>query len=129
LFTLVGIAAFAGASYNSLLFSAVFIAEATGSASLVVPSLIASCTAFLISAGISNSESQRQKRPTDEALLSSFRCREWMTTKIVVALPDHSLAQFAERSILDHPYQALPVVTEDGTFLGLASLRFAAVRT
>jgi CIC family chloride channel protein len=123
LFTLVGIAAFAGASYNSLLFSAVFVAEATGSATLVVPSLIASCTAFLISAGISNSESQKQKRPTDEALLGSFLCRDWMTTKIVVAFPDHSLAQFAERSILEHPYQALPVVTERGTFLGMASLR------
>jgi chloride channel protein, CIC family len=123
LFTLVGIAAFAGASYNSLLFSAVFVAEATGSATLVVPSLIASCTAFLISAGISNSESQKQKRPTDEALLSSFRCREWMTTKIVIAFPDHSLAQFSERSIEEHRFQALPVVTADGTYLGMASLR------
>jgi chloride channel protein, CIC family len=61
-FTLVGIAAFTGASYNSLLFAAVFVAEASGSPSLVVPSLIASCTAFLVSAGISNSESQRHRR-------------------------------------------------------------------
>jgi CIC family chloride channel protein len=58
-FTLIGIAAFTGASYNSLLFAAVFVAEASGSPALVVPSLIASCTAFLVSAGISNSESQR----------------------------------------------------------------------
>jgi chloride channel protein, CIC family len=123
LFTLVGIAAFAGASYNSLLFAAVFVAEATGSATLVVPSLIASCTAFLISAGISNSESQRQKRPTDEALLASFRCRDWMTTKIIVSYPDHNLTQFAERSILEHPHQELPVIGPDGRFLGLASLR------
>jgi chloride channel protein, CIC family len=123
LFTLVGIAAFAGASYNSLLFAAVFVAEATGSATLVVPSLIASCTAFLISAGISNSESQKQKRPTDEALLASFRCRDWMTTKIVVAYCDHSLTQFAERSLHEHPHQELPVIAYDGRFLGLASLR------
>ena len=123
LFTLVGIAAFAGASYNSLLFAAVFVAEATGSATLVVPSLIASCTAFLVSAGISNSESQRQKRPTDEALLGSFRCRDWMATKIVVAFPDHNLAEFAERSILEHPFQALPVVESNGKFLGMAELR------
>ena len=46
LFTLIGIAAFTGASYNSLLFAAVFVAEATGSPALVVPSLVASCTAF-----------------------------------------------------------------------------------
>ncbi len=62
LFTLVGIAAFTGASYNSLLFAAVFIAEASGSPALVVPGLIASCTAYLISAGVSNSPSQRQAR-------------------------------------------------------------------
>jgi chloride channel protein, CIC family len=61
-FTLIGIAAFAGASYNSLLFAAVFVAEASGSPALVVPSLIASCTAFLVSAGVSNSESQRDRR-------------------------------------------------------------------
>ena len=62
LFTLIGIAAFTGASYNSLLFAAVFVAEATGSPALMVPSLIASCVAFVTSAGISNSESQRHRR-------------------------------------------------------------------
>lgn len=61
-FTLLGIAAFTGASYNSLLFSAVFIAEATGSPALVVPSLIASSVAFLVSAGLSNSPSQAHTR-------------------------------------------------------------------
>jgi len=61
-FTLIGIAAFTGASYNSLLFAAVFVAEATGSPALVVPSLIASSAAFLVSAGISNSDSQRWGR-------------------------------------------------------------------
>jgi CIC family chloride channel protein len=62
LFTLIGIAAFTGASYNSLLFAAVFVAEATGSPALVVPSLIASSMAFLVAAGISNSESQQPRR-------------------------------------------------------------------
>jgi CIC family chloride channel protein len=61
-FTLLGIAAFTAASYNSLLFSAVFIAEATGSPALVVPSLIASSLAFLVSAGLSNSPSQAHTR-------------------------------------------------------------------
>jgi CIC family chloride channel protein len=75
LFTLIGIAAFTGASYNSLLFAAVFVAEATGSPALVVPSLIASCTAFLVSAGISNSESQRPRRPSDDANLATMCVR------------------------------------------------------
>ena len=61
-FTLLGIAAFAGASYNSLLFAAVFIAESTGNVSLVVPALIASTLAFVVSAGVSNSSAQRVRR-------------------------------------------------------------------
>ena len=62
LFTLMGIAAFTGASYNSLLFAAVFVAEATGSAALVVPGLIASTVAFVTSAGVSNSGHQKFHR-------------------------------------------------------------------
>lgn len=58
LFTLVGIAAFTGASYNSLLFSAVFIAEASGNPALVVPGILASTFAYLVSMGVSNAPSQ-----------------------------------------------------------------------
>src|SRR6185312_6243297 len=61
-YTLLGIAAFAGASYNSLLFSTVFIAEATGSAFLMVPALIAATLSFVTSAGVSNSRAQKRRR-------------------------------------------------------------------
>lgn len=122
-FTLIGIAAFTGASYNSLLFAAVFVAEATGSPALIVPSLIASCTAFLVSAGISNSESQRHRRTSDEALLGSIPAREYMTTRIVVAKPDQTLAQFMDRALLEHSYHELPVVDDHGRFLGMAALK------
>ena len=63
LFTLIGIAAFTGASYNSLLFSAVFVAEASGNPMLVVPGLLASSAAFLTSLGVSNSSAQKDERP------------------------------------------------------------------
>lgn len=120
-FTLIGIAAFTGASYNSLLFAAVFVAEASGSPALVVPSLIASCTAFLLSAGISNSESQHHRRASDEAILSQFICRDWMTTKIVVAKPEQSIADFMDRAVYEHSFQELPVIDEHGIFRGMAS--------
>ncbi len=124
LFTLVGIAAFTGASYNSLLFAAVFIAEATGSPALVVPGLVASCTSFLVSAGISNSESQRHRRYSDEAVLARMACRDWMTTRIVVAHPSDRLADFMERSLIEHPFQGLPVVEpKTGGFLGFTELK------
>ena len=123
LFTLIGIAAFTGASYNSLLFAAVFVAEATGSPALVVPSLIASCTAFLLSAGISNSESQRPRRASDEALLGNTPCRNWMTTRIVAAKPEQSLAQLMERHLVEHSFQELPVVNDNGIFIGMVSMK------
>lgn len=123
LFTLVGIAAFTGASYNSLLFAAVFVAEATGSPALVVPSLIASAVSFLVAAGISNSEAQRDHRITDEAQLSTMPCGEWMSRKIVVASPNETLARFHDRAVMEHTFDELPVLAEDGTFLGMAAMK------
>lgn len=61
-YTILGIAAFAGASYNSLLFAAVFIAETTGNVFLVVPALLATSVAFVTAAGVSNSRAQRDAR-------------------------------------------------------------------
>ena len=122
LFTLIGIAAFTGASYNSLLFAAVFVAEATGSPALVVPGLIAS-SAFLFAAGISNSEAQREHRITDEGKLSTMPCADWMTRRIVVASPNQSLARFHDRALLEHTFDELPVVAKGGTFLGMAALK------
>lgn len=123
LFTLIGIAAFTGASYNSLLFAAVFIAEATGSPALVVPGLIASSMAFLVAAGISNSESQREFRNTDESKLSIMPCGEWMTRRIVVTSPRETLSRFHDRAVLEHTLDELPVVTKNGTYVGLAAMK------
>ena len=123
LFTLIGIAAFTGASYNSLLFAAVFIAEATGSPALVVPGLIASSMAFLVAAGISNSESQRTHRNTDESKLATMPCGEWMSRRIVVASPGESLAHFHNRAIMEHNFEELPVVAKNGTYLGMAATK------
>jgi CIC family chloride channel protein len=123
LFTLIGIAAFTGASYNSLLFAAVFVAEATGSPALVVPGLIASSMAFLVAAGISNSDSQRGRRITDDGKLSTMPCREWLTTRIVVASPHETLARFHDRALMEHTFDELPVVTREGTYLGLVAMK------
>jgi CIC family chloride channel protein len=122
IFTLVGIAAFTGASYNSLLFAAVFVAEASGSAAIVVPGLLASTIAFLVSAGVSNSPSQRSRRPSDDAALAATPCGRWMTRVVTVAAPHESLAGFVERAVREHRFRALPVVDADRRFLGMASL-------
>jgi CIC family chloride channel protein len=121
-FTLLGIAAFAGASYNSVLFSAVFVAEATGNVFLVVPALVASTIGFLIAAGVSNSRSQVSRRPDWRDRLARIPVERHMTTRIVTAAPEQSLESFAQSVLTAHHYKALPVIADDGTLQGMISV-------
>lgn len=120
--TLIGIAAFSGASYNSLLFSTVFIAEATGNVFLAAPALIASTFAFLTSAGVSNSRAQRHHRPDAEEALAYFPVEKIMTTRIVTVDRAQTLETFAQSVLLGHHYKALPVIDERGVLQGMVSL-------
>jgi CIC family chloride channel protein len=121
-YTLLGIAAFSGASYNSILFSAVFVAEATGNVFLVVPSLVASSVAFVVTAGVSNSRSQRARRPGWRDRLRAVPIDQVMTTKIVAAHPGDTLEQFSRSVLLAHHFKALPVIDEHGVMKGMVGL-------
>lgn len=121
-FTLVGIAAFSGASYNSLLFSAVFVAEATGNVAFVVPSLVASAVAFVVSAGVSNSRSQRPRRRTWRDRLRDLPVSGVMTQRIVTARPEETLEVFSRSVLLEHHFKALPVVDEMGVLKGMIAI-------
>ncbi len=121
-YTLLGIAAFTGASYNSILFAAVFVAESTGNVFLAVPALIASSVAFTVSAGVSNSRSQRARRPGWRDQLRALPVARIMTTRIVTATPEETLERFSRSVLLDHHFKALPVVDPQGTLLGMVGL-------
>jgi CIC family chloride channel protein len=121
-FTLLGIAAFTGASYNSILFSAVFVAEATGNVFLVVPSLVASSVAFVTAARVSNSRSQRRRRPDWRERLQATPVTRVMTTRLVTASVGQTLETFSHSVLLDHHYKALPVVDGQGLLLGMVGL-------
>ncbi len=121
-FTLLGIAAFSGASYNSILFSAVFVAEATGNVFLVVPALIAASFAFLVSAGVSNSRSQQRRRPGWREALAKIPVESAMTRKIVTAEPNQTLESFGQSVLVSHHLKALPVIGDKGVLLGMISV-------
>ncbi|HET9552242.1 MAG TPA: chloride channel protein [Anaeromyxobacteraceae bacterium] len=121
-FTLLGIAAFTGASYNGILFSAVFVAEATGNVFLVVPSLVASAVAFAVSAGVSNSRSQRRRRAGWRDRLRAVPVAEVMTTRLVTTVPEQTLEGFSRSVLLEHHFKALPVVDGGGALLGMVGL-------
>jgi CIC family chloride channel protein len=121
-FTLLGIAAFAGASYNSILFSAVFVAEATGNVFLVVPALITSSLAFLVSAGVSNSRAQIARRSGWREQLAKTPLETIMTRQIVTARAEQSLESFGHSVLAGHHFKALPVVGENDLLAGLISV-------
>jgi len=121
-FTLLGIAAFTGASYNSILFSAVFVAESTGNVFLVVPALVASSVAFTVTAGVSNSRTQRRQRPTWRDRLRATPISQVMTTRLVTASAAQTLEDFSHSVLLEHHFKALPVVDEQGLLLGMVGL-------
>lgn len=121
-FTLLGIAAFTGASYNSILFAVVFVAESTGDVQLVVPSLVASAVAFAVAAGVSNSRAQRAHRPDWSEQLRAAPVAGAMTTRVITAAPGQPLEGFARAVLLEHHFKALPVVDGQGTLLGMAGL-------
>jgi CIC family chloride channel protein len=121
-YTLLGIAAFAGASYNSLLFSAVFIAESTGNVFLVVPALIASSAAFVTSAGVSNSRAQRARRLEVHDRLATIPLADVMTRRMVTVAPEDTVDVFAGSVLLGHNHKALPVIERDGLLRGTMSL-------
>ncbi len=121
-YTLLGIAAFSGASYNSILFSAVFVAEATGNVFLVVPSLVASSVAFVVTAGVSNSRSQKPRRAGWRDRLRGVPVSRVMTTRIVAAHPGDTLEQFSQSVLLAHHFKALPVIDDKGVLKGMVGL-------
>jgi len=121
-YTLLGIAAFSGASYNNVLFAAVFVAETTGNVFMVVPSLVASSVAFVVTAGVSNSRSQKARRPGWRERLRGVPISGVMTTRIVTARPEQTLEQFSHSVLLAHHFKALPVVDDNGVLKGIVGL-------
>lgn len=121
-YTLLGIAAFAGASYNSLLFAAVFIAESTGNVFLAVPALIASTLAFVVSAGVSNSRSQRTRRAGPDELFAAIPLSQIMARQFLAATPGQSLEELSHAILHEHDSVELPVVEPDGALAGMISL-------
>src|SRR5262249_44972446 len=108
---------------NSLLFSTVFIAEATGSAFLMVPALIASTLSFVTSAGVSNSRSQRRRRWDPDDALQATPVTQVMTTRVVTVGPEQPLDAFARSLLLTDHFKALPVIDARGTLLGMIGVQ------
>jgi len=54
-------------------------------------------------------------------MLAGMPCREWMSMRIVIAQPEHSVENFMDRALYEHSFQELPVVDDAGRYLGMVS--------
>jgi CBS-domain-containing membrane protein len=71
---------------------------------------------------VSNSRSQRARRPDARDLLDRVPVGDVMTTRIVTVEADEPLTAFAHSLLLEHHFKALPVIDDKGTFLGMIGL-------
>ena len=120
LYAAVGMAAFIAAGYKAPLTSVVFVAEATGGHSFIIPSLIGAAVAYAVSGEASVSSAQRLHEIVEIAELSNARVDDAMQREFVAANASATASEFVEFAgpILIHA--TYPVV-RDGKAFGTVS--------
>ena len=122
LFVVLGIAAFLGAGYRVPLAAVMFVAEATGRPGFVVPGLIAATIAQIVMGKASVSSYQRRMRVGFLEERADLPIAEVLSTDPAVARPDDTVALFFAEHVSLARRRAVPLVDDDGVFLGLVTL-------
>ncbi|MBF6569904.1 MAG: chloride channel protein [Candidatus Binataceae bacterium] len=110
LYAAVGMAAFIAAGYKTPLAAVVFVAEATGGHSYLIPTLIGAAVAYAISGEASVSGDQRLHQTTQIAELGRSTVREVMRKQVVFVFCDTTLSEFADGVAAHHRHAIYPVL-------------------
>jgi CIC family chloride channel protein len=121
LYAAVGMAAFLAGGYKTPLTAVVFVAEAAGGHSYIIPALIGAAVSYAVSGEVSVSGDQRVRETVKIAELWRVSVREVMQRQIVSADARATLREFSESVRAHHLHAVYPVV-EDGQPLGTISL-------
>jgi chloride channel protein, CIC family len=121
LYAAVGMAAFIAAGYKTPLTAVVFVAEATGGHSYIIPVLIGAAVAYAVSGEASVSGDQRLHEGLKIAELSRVTVHEVMQKKVVSTEADTPLSDFVHNIGAHYSHTAYPVY-DDGRLLGTISL-------
>lgn len=121
LYAAVGMAAFLAAGYKAPLTAVVFVAEATGGHSFIIPSLIGAAVAYAVSGEASASEAQRLHESVKVQELTGISVRDVMQRDVVCVPASSTLREFADRVVAHHPHSAFPVC-QDGEMIGTVSV-------
>lgn len=121
LFAAVGMAAFIAGGYKTPLTAVVFVAEATGAHSFIIPTLIGAAVAYAVSGEASVSGDQRLHETVKGFDVWRLPVSEVMQRQVVSVSASSNLREFADTITSHHHHAAFPVV-DNGELLGVISL-------
>lgn len=122
LYAAVGMAAFIAGSYKTPLTAVVFVAEATGGHSYIIPALIGAAVAYAVSGEASVSGDQHLHEAVRVADLWKVAVRDAMQTEVISVDATSTLRQFVDQATTHHLHAAYPVL-EDGHPAGVIAMR------
>lgn len=120
LFAAVGMAAFISGGYKTPLTAVVFVAEATGGHSFIVPTLIGAAVAYAVSGEASMSGDQRLHEGARFVELSNLLVRGAMQKRVISAEAHWTVGEFAATIRAHAGHTAYPVI-EHGRVVGTVS--------
>ncbi|MGH9402431.1 MAG: chloride channel protein [Terriglobia bacterium] len=121
LFAAVGMAAFIAGGYKTPLTAVVFVAEATGGHSFIIPTLIGAAVAYAVSGEASVSGDQRLHEGVKGFDVWRTPVREVMQKQVVSVAASSNLREFADNVSSHHHHAAFPVF-DDSQLMGVISL-------
>ncbi|HLI29704.1 MAG TPA: chloride channel protein, partial [Terriglobia bacterium] len=121
LYAAVGMAAFIAGGYKAPLTAVVFVAEATGGHSYIIPTLIGAAVAYAVSGEASASGDQRLHETVRLQELRRIPVSEVMQRQIVSVQASSTLREFADGITAHHCHTAFPV-HEDHQIVGVITL-------
>jgi CIC family chloride channel protein len=122
LYAAVGMAAFLAGGYKTPLTAVVFVAEATGGHSYIIPALIGAAVAYAVSGEVSVSGDQRVHETVKVAELWRIPVAEVMQRQVVSIDARSTLREFMQSLGAHHLHAAYPV-SADGKPVGVIAMR------
>jgi chloride channel protein, CIC family len=125
LYAAVGMAAFIAAGYKTPLTAVVFVAEATGGHSYIIPALIGAAVAYAVSGEASVSGDQRLHESVPLAELEKIPVGEVMQRQVLSVEASATLREFSD-SVSAHYLHAAYPVYQDHEVVGVIAIRSLA---
>ncbi len=124
LFVAIGMSAFLSAAFKTPLTAVTFTAETTGSEAYIIPGLVASAIAYIISGKYSLPKNQKVVETTKIEELGRTKVKELMRSSPPSLICDMTVKDFFNKVFLKHREHCIfPVKSREGKFVGVVALR------